>query len=326
MRAQQDTVARVIQPALAATLRRIGRDGARFFYDGPLASAIEQAVAAHGGALTAYDMARHATVVVRPLTMDWGPCRVHLQPPMSQGALLGMVLNALARTEPPKDALDHVALELTLAAFAFRKDIARGASLLQEPLKIDPERASGRRGPRSYLHTAGVAVADDDGMVVSSLLSVFDDFGSAIYVPDGGFVLNNRALGFTDPPNEPGPDKFPVHTLAPIMIETDTCCFGLATPGADGQVQTLLQIMLGCYQRGRDLAAAIDALRWRSEDGRLLMEEGHPGFADLQQRGHDVVLLPAGDIRFGGVVCAGLVRDAPFAIADWRRENWSAIV
>src|SRR3712207_8643761 len=58
--------------------------------------------------------------------------------------------------------------------------------------EVDPERAARRGGPRAYSHTTSVCTADADGTVVSMLISVFDDFGSAVLVPEGGFVLNDR--------------------------------------------------------------------------------------------------------------------------------------
>lgn len=57
-------------------------------------------------------------------------------------------------------------------------------------------------------------------------------------------MLNNRAAGFTQGSNTARPGAMPVHTLAPILVEAGDVTFALATPGADGQVQTLLQILL----------------------------------------------------------------------------------
>ena len=52
-------------------------------------------------------------------------------------------------------------------------------------------------------------------------------------------TLNNRGAGFTRGPNGFAPGKRPVHTLAPILVEGDFGIVGVATPGADGQIQTL---------------------------------------------------------------------------------------
>ena len=138
-------------------------------------------------------------------------------------------------------------------------------------------------------------------------------------------MLNNRAQGFTGPPNDAAPAKRPVHTLAPALIARSSDACALATPGADGQIQTLLQIIAKTDLLGVPLEEAIHAPRWRSEAGKLLIAEGHPGRAGLEALGHRLVERPDGDTCFGGVVCSGFENGAPYAVSDWRREAWSAV-
>ncbi|MCP4327914.1 MAG: hypothetical protein GY791_05685 [Alphaproteobacteria bacterium] len=317
----------IVQPVLADLLNRIGDNGTSAFYEGAIAAAISHRCREAGGFLTDEDFARHESVVTASIGVDWRGGRVLVQPPMSTGVLLAMMLQGFeTQAEIPQSLLDHACIELTEAAFEFRDRVGDGTGLLGKKLDINLDRASRRGGPRSYLHTAGVAVADADGLVVSSLASVFDDFGSAIYVPEGGFVLNNRAEGFTNPPNDPAPGKRPVHTLAPALVESDHGVMALATPGADGQVQTLLQILVGLAREGLELDAVIDRPRWRSEQGRLLIDRSHEQAETLRELGHDLVLLDDGDKRFGGVVCAGRSDTGPFAVSDWRRQVCSGVI
>ncbi|HSI40111.1 MAG TPA: gamma-glutamyltransferase [Xanthobacteraceae bacterium] len=314
------------QPELAALLAAIGHQGRAAFYAGEMADAITAAIARAGGTLDQTDLAGHRTMVGAPVTTSWRGHAVHVQPPVSQGILLSMVLAAeerLGTFTPPQR--DHVGVELTESSFAFRDRSCDGLALLDEPLHADVERASRRGGPRAYLHTAGVAVADASGMTISSLISVFDSFGSAVFVPEGGFTLNNRAAGFTLAPNACAGGKRPVHTLAPVLVETGHGCLALATPGADGQVQTLLQVLGHIFVEGADIASAIARPRWRSQDSRLLMERSHPHREDLASRGHDIVVTEDGDVRFGAIVCAGLTQGRPFCCADWRRETWCGV-
>jgi len=102
--------------------------------------------------------------------------------------------------------------------------------------------------------------------------------------------------------------------------------FALATPGADGQVQTLLQVLVAIQREQWDLAWAIARPRWRSENGALLIEQSHPGIAGLATLGHRVTPIADGDVRFGAVVCAGWIDDQPVAGADWRRETSAGVV
>jgi gamma-glutamyltranspeptidase/glutathione hydrolase len=314
------------QPQLAAMLERIGSSGRSTFYDGPDARAIARAVQALGGSLSVADLATHETVIGTPIETAWGELRVATQPPMAQGVLLNMAVKALRDLGAfPPTLNDHVAVELTEAAFAFRDEAGRGEALLERALAVDFTKASHRGGPRAYLHTAGVAAADAQGRVIASLVSVFDDFGSAVFVPELGITLNNRAGGFTTGYNAAAPGKRPVHTLAPALLTTSQGVLALATPGADGQVQTLLQVLIAIQLEGSDLARAIARPRWRSENGRLLIEQSHEGAEQLRSLGHRLEPLPDGEVRFGALVCAGYVEEQPIAAADWRRETAAGV-
>ncbi len=314
------------QPALAQTLRHIAKKGSAAFYAGTLANSIARAVQRSGGALSEADLARSAAIVAAPISLQFGAAVVHVQPPASQGVLLAMALHGWLRggygTDSPRA---HLGVELTQAAFTLRNEVAQGSALLEQLPEIDPDRAAGRGGPRAYLHTAGVAASDATGLVAASLVSVFDDFGSAVFVPEGGFCLNNRAGGFTAGGNAFAPGKRPIHTLAPTIVEMAGNVVALSTPGADGQVQTLLQILLDWLVGGRSLPEAVAAPRWRSENNRLLVEAGHPQRDDLIKRGHDVVDVAAGDMRFGAITMAGIWDGQPFALADWRRMTWAGV-
>ncbi|WP_375385763.1 gamma-glutamyltransferase [uncultured Microbacterium sp.] len=310
------------QPELASLLTDIASEGRAAFYQGAAAGAIEAAVARHGGSLSAADLAAHRTGTPEPIGIAWDRGILFVQPPPAQGVLLAMAAAWLEQHGRPNGVhLDHLLVELTDAAFAHRSTVVtRGADLLTEMLAPNLDRASRRGGARAYLHTAGVAVADADGTVVSSLVSVFDDFGSAVYVPDLGIVLGNRAAGFTSGDNAPAPARFPVHTLAPALIEhADGAVTALATPGADGQVQTLLQLLAARRYDRAGWQEALTRPRWRTEDGRLLVEKGHAAADEFTARSHDVLTRPHGDPIFGAVVIAGTDAGGPFAAADPRR-------
>jgi len=316
------------QPQLADVLAEVGRHGADAFYRGAVGEAIVAATQRHGGSLAAADLSGHQSVITSPVSVPWGDGVAYVQPPSSQGVLLAMALQWLERAGPlPEDLLDHVGIELVEAVFAHRDGCAAsGVALLEEPLSVDLTRAGRRGGPRGYLHTTGVATADAAGMVVSSLASVFDDFGSATYVPAGGFLLNNRAAGFTVGPNAPAPGRLPVHTLAPALIDADGAVTALSTPGADGQVQTLLQVLCAMRYQGKPLAAAIRAPRWRSEAGVVLIPPRHPARDALARLGHRLAPTDESDVRFGAVVSAGSTTSGPVAVSDWRRQAAAGVI
>jgi gamma-glutamyltranspeptidase/glutathione hydrolase len=323
------------QPELARTLTSIAEHGAEAFYSGPVADAIERTVAAEGGSLTAADLAAHETVVRAPVTVSHRGARLWLQPPVSQALLAAIVLAELERRGPAGPAAAvHVAVEAVEAAFAHRDEIAAPgaeARLLSLALEIDDQRASRRGGPKAYAHTTAVTTADAGGTVVSQLVSVFDDFGCASLVPHGGFMLNDRLTGFAaDPssPNAAAPSKRPVHTLSPALFDAGGGPVALATPGADGQVQVLVQVIESVLGQGIPIPETLDAPRWRSVEGRVALEAGFDRrlAESLARRGHEVTWLPAGDSLFGACALAGfdVATGTAFAAADPRRETWAA--
>jgi gamma-glutamyltranspeptidase/glutathione hydrolase len=323
--------ARVPQPALARTLDLVARVGRDAFRVGPLAEAIARAVRADGGAMTPEDLARHATAVGAPVTAGRLGLELAVQPPRSQATLLPMALGALERSGAQGEAeRAHVLVEALEAAFAHRDALAEPDAvgrLLAAELDVDPERAQRRGGPRDYAHTTAVCAADAEGLLVAMLISVFDDFGSAVLVPEGGFLLNDRLLGFTAPPNHARPGEAPVSTLSPALVADGERRLAIATPGADAQVQTLAQVLVA-VAAGAGLPEAIERPRFRAVEGRLTVERdaGETLLAALRAKGHDVVELEPGDATTGAVAAAGIDRatGTPFAAADPRRETWAA--
>jgi gamma-glutamyltranspeptidase/glutathione hydrolase len=142
-----------------------------------------------------------------------------------------------------------------------------------------------------------------------------------MWVPELGVFLNNRADGFTDGVNATGAAKRPIHTLAPMMLEvSDGCWLALATPGADGQVQTLLQVLIQ-MRGGAGLSKAIKAPRWRTQDGVLLVERSHEQKNTLVSKGHRITECTDGAEVFGAVVAAGVDDGNVCSFADWRRQT-----
>jgi gamma-glutamyltranspeptidase / glutathione hydrolase len=322
------------QDGLADLIEAIGRDGPAAFYAGPVAEAVEAAAREDGAALSAADLADHQTVVIDPLSIGFRGGTVFGQPPVTQAVLALMALQVL-------DGLDdgdpitrhHVAIEALNAAFAHRDEIAdpaAAAGLLDIELAVDRAWAAARGGPTAQAHTTAVACADATGMVVTMVVSVFDEFGSSRLVPRYGFLLNNRMMGFSPNPASPNAAaaaKRPVHTLSPLLLDTGDVVLALSTPGADGQVQTLTQLLERIRVDRLSYTAALDAPRWRSVEGGLTVEQGFaPEVADaLADKGHAISWAPRGGLAFGAAVIAGFEphTGSVFAAADLRRDAWA---
>lgn len=164
------------------------------------------------------------------------------------------------------------------------------------------------------------------------LVSVFHEFGSGALVPEAGFVLNNRLSGLIDAGHDPAAlppaDVRPPHTLSPMLLELGGRRLALAKPGADGQVQTLVQLVRRLEAGGTGLSEVLAVPRWRAVRGRLVLEASFDGSVreGLAALGHRIDTCPDGDMLFGAAALAGHGRDdGVVAAADPRRETWAAV-
>ena len=102
--------------------------------------------------------------------------------------------------------------------------------------------------------------------------------------------------------------------------------FTLGTPGGDSQTQSLIQIVNNMFLFGMTPQAAIEAPRFRSNNGlRVSFEDRIPAdvLSDLSARGHEPRVIHGWTATFGG---AHMIRVEPSgtltAAADPRREAY----
>ncbi len=351
-------------PALAATLKGIARGGKDAFYRGEPAEAISAFLEREGGYLRVADFAAHETTWTTPVEGSYLDHRILVLPPNSQGiaqiSLMGMAAehDLAAMGHNTADYL-HTLIELKKLAFADRDrwvsdpeftdlpidELLDAAYLRERAAKIGAnaaeEVAPGIEGPVSTDDQQGdtddsgdtvyITAVDERGNAVSWIQSLFAGFGSGLLEPETGVVLQNRGSGFTLDPNHPdvvAPGKRPYHTLTPLMaLNPDgSLAFTLGTPGGDSQTQSLIQIVNNMLLFGMTPQAAIEAPRFRSNNGLgVSFEDRIPAdvLSDLSGRGHEPRVIHGWTATFGG---AQMIRVEPSgtltAAADPRREAY----
>ena len=351
-------------PTLARTLAQIGSGGPEVFYRGPLAEAVVETVRKRGGVLSAADLACHSVDFQPPITVGYGSAEVSVTPPVSMGWVLlqQMLIYEAFGGRSIEDEADRIDLMVRCKHAAFsdlarlprRQDAADVASVLSEgPVhrwceEIARQRASvavadpPTDGDGQGTDTTCLSIVDGEGLMVTFIHSLSNEFGSRVAVPGTGIVLNDRlakqstSLGRADGP--PG-SRRPLHTLVAYHVSDAGRRFTGATPGGRGQVQTNFQVLRSVIDDGASLQDAVAGPRWLSgapkipKAGNLLfLEPEFPaGLADdLRQRGHDV----APDHRqvrsdmFGSCTSVGVRSDSAtvFGAADHRRGAVLAIV
>jgi gamma-glutamyltranspeptidase / glutathione hydrolase len=218
---------RAQNPALAATLQRFGREGAKLFYSGALTPQIVSAAKQQGGILTAADLAKYRVVTREPLRgtrlgYDW----VTAPLPSAGGYTLLSSLGLLERWLPTaahwksserlhalveswKGAYldrqgyfgdpDHVKVPLSELTAEARVDaragryhpaLALASSAYAEPLVTPPAAAKtpDNRG------TSHLCVVDGEGNIAAVTTTVNLTFGAGIGV--AGFWLNDEMDDF----------------------------------------------------------------------------------------------------------------------------------
>jgi len=229
---------RLVNPALAASLRAIAAGGADALHRGPLARAIVQAVRGHPlrpGRLSLADLDGYRAVTREPVCGAYRGYRICGMPPPSAGSIAVLqTLGILRHLDLPSTApgsLDetHRMLEAFRLAYADRAQHVADPAFVPVPVAgllddgylraraalVRPDRAMsdappGR--PAGAVHsgadahwmpraaTTHLSIVDAAGNVVSMTTSIESGFGSLQMV--GGFLLNNQLTDFSSLPHD----------------------------------------------------------------------------------------------------------------------------
>jgi len=337
-------------PDQARSLAEIATSGGESFYRGALAERIVAHSAAHGGALSAGDLAAQRAQWVQPLALRYRDVTLHEIPPNGQGIAAQMALGMLQHFDLRESGLDsaatlHLQIEAMKLAFAdlhahvadprsmrvSASELLDPAYLAQRARHIDPQRAG---APAAGMPRAGgtvyLAAGDAGGMMVSLIQSNYYAFGSGIVVPGTGISLHNRGWNFSlqpGHPNEVGPRKKPLHTIIPGFVSdadgAPRMAFGVM--GGFMQAQGHVQMLSRLADFGQNPQAMNDAPRFMVSplDGSVKLEAHMPAAVaeGLQARGHRLETLPFAHLDFGAAQFVLNAGDHFVAASDGRRDG-----
>jgi gamma-glutamyltranspeptidase/glutathione hydrolase len=306
-------------PALAETLKAIAREGARAFYEGPIAQDMVTTLAERGSVLTSEDFARHRGEVVTPISTNYRGIDLVEIPPNTQGLTALVTLNVLENFDlPALESLGperfHLMLEAARLAFAVRDSHIAEPSRMRVATAALNDKAfaktlaakldRSKRVPLPAAPTPGsdtvyLTVVDRDRRAVSLINSLYSSFGTAICTEKTGIMFNNRGSGFVLEPGHPntlGPSQRPMHTIIPALAMRDgRCDVSFGVMGAHFQPMGHVQMVLNLYDYGMDIQGAIDAPRAFFEGEATVVERGMPAATidGLKARGHKIVTAPS---------------------------------
>ena len=288
------------QEALGRLISEIAGSGADGFYSGWPADRICAALGSLGVPCDPSDFKEFRAEWVSPLTLDYRGTTVYEVPPNSMGATSLLILKQLADgVLSGTGALSKERIERTMRAVL--PAYARRDRMLGDPRfsRIDMESfldvgnltASTASTVRSG-DTTSFAIADGEGNVVSGIQSLFQHFGSRVFVPDCGIAINDRGAGFSlSGPNKVEPRKRPLHTLSSLILERNGRPYlAIGASGADFRPTQHALFVTNSVDYNLPAEQNVAHPRFLWGGGRtLLVEQGYelPGGCDF-----DVQSLP----------------------------------
>jgi len=249
---------KLVQPELAATLKRVRDHGAADFYEGQTAKQLAAAMKANGGLITLQDLRDYKPVERAPLRGAYHEYEVITAPPPSSGGIgilqmLGMLEGSgYEKTGAGSAASIHYVAEVMRRFYADRSEYMADPDFYKVPVKklldpayiatrrssIDPRRATpsdqvrpGNLQARESTQTTHFNVVDAEGNAVAVTYTLNGSFGSGVTVPGLGFLLNNEMDDFSAKPgsenmyhliqgeaNAIQPGKRPLSAMTPTIL------------------------------------------------------------------------------------------------------------
>jgi gamma-glutamyltranspeptidase / glutathione hydrolase len=289
----------LVQHDLASTLEQIAQKGRDGFYRGPIAAAIARDMKQHGGTMTAADLAGYAPVWREPLRGSYRGHSLLAMPPSSSGGITVVeTLNILDTFREP--AAWNSALALHRLASAFQRAFVDRNNSLGDPafvrMPVDTLISAGyarrlREGMSDERHTAtaelkpasiegtqttNYGVVDRFGNAVGVTTTINSLYGSGVWIPGGGFFMNNEMDDFTAQPGIPNqfglvqgeanaiaPGKRMLSAMAPTIVIDPAGKVLMVVGGRGGPriITAVVQAIVNAIDYRMPLADAVGAPR-----------------------------------------------------------------
>jgi len=270
------------QPALAETLSRFAKRGAKDFYRGETALHLVSDLRQDGGLISLHDLAAYRAIERKPVFFDYQGFRfISAALPSSGGMTLAHIFGQLKDDDLKslsKVDRTHLLIEAMKRAYRDRnrylgdadfvsipRDYLDAARLAELRQSIDMQHATpsldiqGTGEMMSEGHdTTHFSIIDREGNMVAATLSVNYAFGSGYVSPSTGILLNDEMDDFATRPGEPNayglvqgqangiePGKRMLSSMSPTFVVGPERTFILGTPGGSRIISMVLLSSVG---------------------------------------------------------------------------------
>lgn len=288
------------QPALARTLQLIADQGARAFYQGEVGDSLVAAMRRGGGIFVKEDLERYRALWRTPIRSTYRGYTMYSMPPASSGGIVVAealnILEALGDTVPAwgTAAYAHWLASAYQRAFIDRNSKLGDPAFVKVPLEeltskdyarklartIDPNRKTPTppNGDQiaDGMHTTHYSVVDDKGNAVATTTTINNGYGSAVYLKNVGFFMNDEMDDFAAAPGKPNmfglvqgeanaiaPGKRMLSAMSPTIVLDPRGELFLVVGAAGGPriITATSQVILNVIDHRMSLADAMRAPR-----------------------------------------------------------------
>jgi gamma-glutamyltranspeptidase/glutathione hydrolase len=294
----------LIQVALANTLARIQKEGAKGFYEGETASLIVEEMKRGGGIISLEDLKKYEAKSRTPIVFNYrGYDVISFAPPSSGGILIGQMLKMMEPFNVQKMGFQtptsvQLMIEVERRAYADRaahmgdpdfykvpqKTLLSSAYIKNRMLDYKPgvagssEQIGSGVAPTSE-ETTHFSVVDPEGNMVAVTTTLNGGYGNRTVVGDAGFILNNEMDDFSAKPGSPNmygaiggeansiaPYKRMLSSMTPtLLIKNKKPFLTVGTPGGTTIPTSVFQTIVNIVDFNMSLEDAINSPKFHHQ-------------------------------------------------------------
>ena len=324
---------------LSITLDKISKNGPKAFYEGEIAEMIIEEIEESGGIMTVEDLKNYNSVWRDPIKFKYKGLDIISMPlPSSGGILLGQLLKAIEGYDIGQfghNSVESIQLmvEAERRAYADRSFYMGDPDFNKLPVYelMDDEYVNSRMASFSWDkatlssevshgeiktieesdQTTHYSIIDANGNSVSVTTTLNTNYGSKVFVEEGGFFLNNEMDDFSSKPGYPNSfgligskansieaNKRMLSSMTPtIVLKNKKPSLIVGTPGGSTIITSVFQTILNVYEYGMSMQEAVNAPRVHHQwvpDVVIIEEGGIDSVKDsiLKSKNYFIVSLP----------------------------------
>ncbi|XP_052463280.1 glutathione hydrolase 5 proenzyme [Carassius gibelio] len=304
-------------PQLAETMETIATEGADAFYTGKIAKDLIQDVQHRNGVLSLEDLRTFQVRVSDAWSVQLGEYKMHFPPPPAGGAILSFILKLMHGFGLSPASTQGDQKTLTLHRFLEAVKFANGQKHNFKDPKFDSTNMTyitdekfikyikalitdGSTHNASYYNftpsvdsvgTTHVSVMAADGSAVSVTSTINHMFGSTVYSPKTGIILNNELADFCGQADSVTPKEQPPSSMAPTILQSQEKTLVIGGSGGSYITTAMALSIMNHLWFGMNLKKSIsEKIVFVSSSNDVLFEDGYikSAIEAMKAIGHNV--------------------------------------